>query len=119
MKKFIVQILLALFMVSLVACGGKSNGNKTETQTTVEADPAVTASFEEYVSLVEKSLALVEKINKGDAAARQQWVVSVPKINSLSLELQRSSDKLTKEQNDKVLELSQKYAQATRTFESK
>lgn len=119
MKTFAKQILFVFFAVSLAACGGKTSENKAETETTVEADPAVKASYDEYVALIGKAVSLVEKVKKGEGAAHQEWVISVPKIKSLALELQRNSDKLTKAQNDSIVELAKKYAEATLAVDAK
>lgn len=118
MNKFVLQIFIAVFAFSFAACSGNSKADKSETETTIQADPAVQASFDQYVTLVDKSLSLVEKIKKGDAAARQEWVVNNAKIKSLALELQRASESLTKEQNAKIVELAKSYAETATAIDS-
>ncbi|MDR1919216.1 MAG: hypothetical protein LBQ65_06180 [Tannerellaceae bacterium] len=121
MKKIVLMLATAAFMVSFAACGGKSStqtetttDESTENQTEETLAPAaaegdVLAKYEEFVN---KAIDLYPKVIAGDAAAAQEYVKLSQEIAEVAEELGTAFANLTPEQQQKFTELGQKFVEA-------
>jgi hypothetical protein len=117
MKKVFMSIV-AVAMLSLVACGGgnKSAGSAKETgednapKTEIESESSSDNLFDEYVKLIGEATPLIEKMAQGDAEASGEFMKISEKLGEIAVgvqkELENDPEKLKQFQD-----IAQKYAE--------
>lgn len=110
------MLTIAAFATTFVACDSKKEGTENTTtadSTAVEAAaPAEGDVLAKYEALVDKAIPLLEKVQKGDAAATQEYTQIAQEIANLSTDLQKEVATLTPEQATKFAEIGKKFAEA-------
>jgi hypothetical protein len=119
MKKIVMMLAMASFVVFLAACGGKgaSQSEASGETATPAAETVAPAAAEgdllaKYEAFVNKATGLITKVAAGDAAAAQEWQKLVQDYTTLSQELAAQSANFNEAQIKKLQELSQKWADA-------
>lgn len=127
MKKIVMIAFVAAATLSFAACNTKTEGAQgTETdslqvETTVIEEVAVTDTtvLGKYEALVNQALPLVEKVQKGDAAATAEYAKIAQEIANLGQALQTELATMTPEQAAKFAELGKKFAEAAQAGAAK
>jgi hypothetical protein len=124
MKKIVLMLATAAFMVSFAACGGKSStqtetatDESTETPTEETVAPAAAGgdALAKYEEFVNKAIELYPKVAAGDAAALQEYAQLSQEIAEIAQEVSTALTNLTPEQQQKFAELAQKFVEAAQT----
>lgn len=119
------MILFAAASLMLVACDGTkkpaTDGETPETEaaapqteeTTTEGTEAASGdTFAKYEELVNKAIPLLEKIQKGDVSAANDYQKLNEEITALMPELQKEMSNMTPEKAQKYQELAERLAKA-------
>lgn len=121
MKKIVMIAFVAAATLSFAACNTKTEGAQgTDADTTKVETPAVdntvaaadTSVLGKYEALVNQALPLVEKVQKGDAAASAEYAKIAQEIANLGQDLQKELATMTPEQAAKFAEIGKKFADA-------
>lgn len=121
MKKIVMIAFVAAATLSFAACNTKTEGTQgTDADSTKVETPAVdntvavadTTVLGKYEALVNQALPLVEKVQKGDAAASAEYAKIAQEIANLGQDLQKELATMTPEQAAKFAELGKKFAEA-------
>ncbi|MDR1919217.1 MAG: hypothetical protein LBQ65_06185 [Tannerellaceae bacterium] len=126
MKKIVLMLATAAFVLSFAACGGKSNtqteaatDESSEPQTEETLAPAAPTSAKEtdvllkkYNELVKKALALYAKLAAGDTSVIEEYAKVTNEMSDLSDEVIKAFPEMTPEQKEQFNELSRRIAEA-------
>ena len=118
MKKYLLIVTVIAFGLSLAACSGNKGGNATDDATKQEKVTTVTEPNDDgdvlakYETIVDKLIALQEKVLSGDEAAVQESAKLTEQMGAIAVELQNTLTDLTPEQVQKFTEIGQKWAEA-------
>ncbi|QIK52813.1 hypothetical protein G7051_12240 [Dysgonomonas sp. HDW5B] len=120
MKKIVMIAFVAAATLSFAACNTKTEGAQgSDVDSTQVETPAVdtvavadTSVLGKYEALVNQALPLVEKVQKGDAAASAEYAKIAQEIANLGQDLQKELATMTPEQAAKFAELGKKFAEA-------
>jgi ABC-type Fe3+-hydroxamate transport system substrate-binding protein len=117
MKKIVMMLAMAAFVVSFAACGGKTTQTTTEESTTLTEETVTPASAEgdvlaKYEELVNKAIDLYPKVLEGDANATQSYGEIALEISKISQDVSTALATASPEQQQRIAELGRKFAEA-------
>jgi len=101
---FVVYCILA---ISVMACGGKSQENNSSTS--LEAtNTEWTQWINQYESLVEKTIALHDKIKSGDTEVMDEAATISKEMTELSSKLEAGKNRMSASESKRLIEIIQK-----------
>lgn len=120
MKKIVMIAFVAAATLSFAACNTKTDGAQGSDSDSIQVETAVveevvvtdTTALGKYEALINQALPLVEKVQKGDAAAAAEYAKVAQEIANLGQALQTELATMTPEQAAKFAEIGKKFAEA-------
>lgn len=117
MKKNVLFVAMAVFALATVSCGKKADTTSTPT---VEVEEVVTTTetpadgddLAQYEAFVDKYIAVLEKVQKGDMSAAQEMTTLATEAQDLQQKLATESTSWSKEKMEKYQTISQKLVDA-------
>ncbi|MBD8346494.1 MULTISPECIES: hypothetical protein [unclassified Dysgonomonas] len=119
MKKIVMIAFVAAATLSFAACNTKTEGAQGTDADSIKVEtPAIeevvadTTALGQFEALVNQALPLAEKVQKGDAAATEEYAKVSAEVAALGQELQKGLASMTPEQAAKFAELGKKFSEA-------